>query len=84
MIKWSDQEAQEEVRSRSLALFEEIEEESSSSSSDGEDCMLHRVKVRTNMFEKARSSINFPLLSWEECGGNNQSFQVEIHIITAD
>ena len=51
-----------------------------SSSSDGEDCM----KVRTNMFEKARSSIIFPLLSWEECGGNNQSFQVEIHIIIAD
>ena len=51
-----------------------------SSSSDGEDCM----KVRTNMFEKARSSIIFPLLSWEECGGNNQSFQVEINIIIAD
>jgi len=31
MIKWSDQEAQEEVHSRSLASFEEIEEESSSS-----------------------------------------------------
>ena len=29
MIKWSDQEGQEEVHSRSLNLFEEIEEESS-------------------------------------------------------
>ena len=39
MIKWSDNKAQEEVHSWSLALFEGIEEKSSISSSDGEDCM---------------------------------------------
>ena len=33
MIKWSDKEAEEEVHSRSLCLFEEIEGESYSSSS---------------------------------------------------
>ena len=63
MIRWSDQEAQEEVHSRSLALFEEIEEKSSSSSSDGEDCMKGDASSSESENEHVRKSEKFDKFS---------------------
>ena len=52
MIKWSDKEAEEEVNSWSLVIFEEVEEESSSLSSDEEDSL----KEDASSGEHARKS----------------------------
>ena len=59
MIKWSDKEAEEEVYSRSLVHFEEVEEESSFSSSDDEDSQKGDASSGESDDEHARKSEKF-------------------------
>ena len=63
MIKWSDQEVQEEVHSRSLAFFEEIEEESSYSPSEEEDCVNEDGSSSDSENEHVRKSEKFDKFS---------------------
>ena len=85
MIKWSDNKAQEEVHSWSLALFEGIEEKSSISSSDGEDCMNGDGSLSESENEYGKKSEKFDKFSSTLVGKsveviNYHFFQVEIHI----
>ena len=85
MIKWSDNKAQEEVHSWSLALFEGIEERSSISSSDGEDCMNGDGSLSESENEYGKKSEKFDKFSSTLFGKsveviNYHFFQVEIHI----
>jgi len=57
-IKWSDKEAGEQVKRRSLIHFEEVVQESSLSSSDDESSLLEDTSSGESEDEHARKSDN--------------------------
>ena len=58
-IKWSDKEAGEQVKRRSLIHFEEVVQESSLSSSDDESSLMEDTSSGESEDEHARKSDKF-------------------------